>query len=199
LEWISKIIEIAKLPTKFILSIFAVSVVLLFLPKNLLISLYVNEFTDKYGIYIGITALMSGVLLIVEIFTYFYNMLQKRINRKTINKRSLKRIETLDQEEKAVLREFFLRGRNTVKLPKDHPVVEGLLHSGILKLVGSYGRMSSFGMLYSMEISNLIREDLIYEIIGMPNGEPTEQEIEFLRSNRPEFMLSIEREELLFG
>jgi len=198
LEWISKIIEAARLPTKFILCVFAVTVALLFLPQNLLISLHLKEFTDKYGIYIGITALGSGSLLFVEILIYFWNAVQKKVNRRRIYKKALERIKNLDPAEKAVLREFFLQGRNTIKLPMDHPVVAGLLHSGILQLVGSHGRMSLAGMLFSMKISDFIREHLTYEIIELPEGQPTEKDIEFLRNNRPEFMSSIEREDSLF-
>lgn len=187
-----------KLPTKFILGIFVVTVVLLFLPQDLLIDLHLKEFTDKYSIYIAITALGSGALLFVEILIYFSNAVQKKVNNRRIYKKALKRVKNLDPAEKAVLREFFLQGRNTIKLPMDNPVVAGLLYSGILQLVGSHGRMSLVGKLFSMKISDFIREHLTYKIIELPKGQPTEKDIEFLRNNRPEFMSSIEREDSLF-
>ena len=198
MEWITKIIEAARLPIKSILWIFVVTVALLFLPQDLLVSFHLKEFTDKYGIYISITALCSGVLLFIEILIYFWNATQKKVNRRRIYKKAIERTKNLDPTEKAVLREFFLQGRNTIKLPMDHPVVAGLLHSSILQLVGSHGRMSLAGMLFSMKISDFIRKHLTYEIIELPKGKPTEKDIEFLRENRPEFMSSIEREDSLF-
>jgi len=199
LDWIKNIIEAAKLPTKFILCIFAVSIALIFLPENLLISSHLKEFADKYGIYIGITALVSGSLLFTEAVIYIWNLIRNTVNKRKIDKMALERIKNLDPAEKAVLREFFLQGRNTIKLPMDHPVIAGLLHNGILQLVGTHGRMSLAGMLFNMKMSDLVREHLTYEIIELPKGQPTQEDIEFLRQNRPEFISSIEREDSIFN
>ncbi|MCK5607444.1 superinfection exclusion B family protein [Candidatus Pacearchaeota archaeon] len=199
MEWISKIIEAAKLPTKFILSIFLVAVALLFLPQELLSNLHLKEFIDKYGLYIGITALGSGTLLFMEILIHIWKTAQNKINHRKIKKAAFERVQKLDSAEKAVLREFFLQGQNTIKLPMDHPIVAGLLSSGILRMVGSHGRMSLAGMLFSMQISDFIREHLTYELLELPQSQATQTEIEFLRNNRPSFMSSIQEEESIFN
>jgi len=198
-EWISKLIEAAKLPTRFILCVFLVAAALLFLPQSLLGSFHLKEFIEKYGLYIGITALGSGALLLFDFIIYSWKATKNTIGHRKIKKAALERIQNLDSAEKAVLREFFLQGQNTIKLPMDHPVVAGLLSCGILNFVGSHGRMSLAGMLFSMKISNFIREQLTSELLELPTSQPTQDEIKFLRNNRPSFMSNIHREDSLFN
>lgn len=103
----------------------------------------------------------------------------------------------LDHAEKSVLREFYIQGQNTIKLPMDHPVVAGLLSSGVLSIVSQHGKHSLAGMLVSMKIPDRLREIITLEMLDLPVGEPSEQDIEFLKENRPPFTRSIQREEAL--
>ena len=199
MEWISKIIEAAKLPTKFIVTIFLVSSAMLFLSDETLLSFKLNTFTDKYGLYIGVTALASGALLLSELVTYVWENFNNKLSSSKLRKSSMKRISNLDQSEKSVLREFYLEGQNTIKLPVDNPVVAGLINAGILEYVGRHGRMSTSGMLFSMKISNFVKSNLTYELIELPNGEPTKEEIDFLKNNRPIFIQNIKREDSIFN
>lgn len=199
MEWISKIIEAVKLLTKFIVVIFSVSFALLFLSEETLTSLKLADFVKKFGLYIGITALTSGVLLTIESISYVWNRVADSISSRKFKKSSLERLNKLDPSEKSVLREFYLQGQNSLKLPMDHPVVAGLINVGIIRLIGQHGRMSAAGMLFSMKISDFVRENLTYDLLDLPSGEPSHQEIEFLKGNRPPFMNSILREESLFN
>ncbi|MGL6500770.1 superinfection exclusion B family protein [Aeromonas dhakensis] len=199
MEWIGKIIEAAKLPTKFIVVIFLVSFALLFLSEEKLTSLKLVDFVKKFGLYIGITTLTSAALLAIESISYIWNRVTDSISSRKFKKSSLERLNKLDPSEKSVLREFYLQGQNSLKLPMDHPVVAGLINVGIIRLIGQHGRMSAAGMLFSMKISDFVRENLTYDLLDLPSGEPSHQEIEFLKSNRPPFMNSILREESLFN
>lgn len=199
MEWISKLIEAAKLPTKFIVVIFFVSAALLCLSEDTLTSFKLAEFSKKFGLYIGITALASGALLLIEAIGYIWNSVTNKISFSKIKKLSLERLNQLDPSEKSVLREFYLQGQNTLKLPMDHPVVAGLINVGILRLIGQHGRMSTAGMLFSMKISDFLRENLTFDLLDLPSGEPSNEEIDFLKNNRPPFMNSILREESLFN
>jgi len=198
-EWISKVLEATKLPTKFIVVIFLASFALLLLPEDNLTSLKLVEFSNKYGIYIGIAALASGALLAVELVGYIWNTINHKVSSRKFKKSSLERLTQLDSSEKSVLREFYLQGQNTLKLPMDHPVVAGLINLGILHLVGQHGRMSAAGMLFSMKISDFVRKNLTYELLDLPSGQPSNEDIEFLKNNRPPFMGSIFREESIFN
>lgn len=199
MEWISKVIEAAKLPTKFIVVIFLVSSALLFLSEEALTSLKLADFAKKFGLYIGITSLTSGALLTIEFISYMWNRITNGVSSRKFKKSSLERLEKLDPSEKSVLREFYLQGQNSLKLPMDHPVVAGLINAGVLRLIGQHGRMSTAGMLFSMKISGFVRENLTYDLLDLPSGKPSHEEIEFLKNNRPPFMNSILREESLFN
>lgn len=198
MEWISKVIEAAKLPTKFIVVIFLVSSALSILSEDSLTSLKLADFANEFGLYIGITSLASGSLLIIEFISYVWNKIKSEVSSRKVKKASLERLDKLDPSEKSVLREFYLQGKNTLRLPMDYPVVAGLINVGVLRLIGQHGRMSSAGMLFSMKISDSVRENLTYELLDLPSGEPTPEEMEFLKNNRPRFMNSIHREESLF-
>lgn len=75
----------------------------------------------------------------------------------------------------------------------------GLINVGTLRLIGQHGRMSTVGMLFSMKISDFVSENLTYDLLDFPSGEPSHDEIEFLKINRPPFMNSILREDSLFS
>ncbi|WP_305814118.1 super-infection exclusion protein B [Photobacterium leiognathi] len=122
-----------------------------------------------------------------------------KLLRENLKRLLLDRLEKLDPREKSVLREYYLQGQNTIKLPMDHPVVAGLINVGVLQLIGQHGRMSTAGMLFSMKISDFVRENLTNDLLDLPSGEPSHEEIDFLKNNRPPFMNSILREESLFN
>ena len=130
MEWISKIIEALKLPVKFILCIFIVSSILLYIPKEFAEKIHLTKFIERFGLYIGIVFLATGALLIIELIIYTYKTIRKKATYKKIKKNALERIANLDFAEKAILREFYIQGQNTIKLPMDHPVVAGLLSCG---------------------------------------------------------------------
>ena len=199
MEWISEMIKVTKIPTKFIIVIFLVSSALSFLPEEALTDLKLAEFSKKFGLYIGITTLATCFILLMELITHnwkYYNILSSSIKFK---KSTLHRLNQLDMSEKSVLREFYLQGQNTLKFPMDHPVIAGLISAGILRLVGQHGKMSTAGMLFSMKISDFAREKLNNELLDLPNGQPSEKDLNFLKNNRPSFIALIHREESLFN
>lgn len=199
MEWWANIVEAAKLPTKFIVVIFLVSLGLILIPEAALSAMKLKSFSDKYGLYVGITALSSGALLLIEAATAVWKITNNIIAKSKLSKKVAERMASLDPSEKAVLREFYLQGQNTINLPMDNPVVAGLLNAGVIVLVGRHGRMSLAGMLFSMKIAERAEAYITYDLITLPVGEPTEEELHFLRNNRPQFMSSIQREESIFN
>lgn len=198
-EWFSQIIEISKLPVKVCLFSFLITILLLFLPESLLIKLHLKEFINKYNLYIGITALCSFVLLIIELIIYLWKSRQNSINQDKKKRESLKRIQKLDPAEKAVLREFVLQGQNTIQAPIDNPIITGLLDCGVLEIVGKYGRGMLSGVVWNIKKTDFIQEHLKDEILGIPKCKPTQDEIKFLMENRPSFVKNISKENSLFN
>lgn len=96
-------------------------------------------------------------------------------------------IKNLDQHEKAVLREYYIQGKSTLKIPMDNPTVSGLIDKQILYLVGQYGEKSSEGMLFNFAINEKAREYLTYQILELPTGESSERDFERIRVSRPQW------------
>ena len=197
MEWASKILEAAKLPTKFVVAVFLASTLLLFLSPEIILKLRLEKLLQEYGRYLGIASILSGSVLAIDLIAWLSRKLKKYFLRRKIRNLSKERLKSLDQAEKAVLREFFIQGRNTIKLPMDHPVVAGLLSAGVLTVVGQHGKHSLAGMLFSMKIPDVLSEEFTYEMLDLPAGEPSEEDVEFIRENRPAFMDRIERDEAL--
>ncbi len=66
MEWIAKLFEAAKLPTKFIVSIFLASTIPLFLHSEMVSALRLSEIIDTYGSYMGVVSVLSGSILVIE-------------------------------------------------------------------------------------------------------------------------------------
>lgn len=197
MEWIAKLFEAAKLPTKFIVSIFLASTIPLFLHSEMVSALRLSEIIDTYGSYMGVVSVLSGSILVIEAVLLLIRKAREGYVYRKIIKLSKDRLKMLDHAEKSVLREFYIQGQNTIKLPMDHPVVAGLRSSGILTVVGRHGKHSLAGLLVSMKIPDRLGEDITLEMLELPEDEPSEQDIDFLRENRPSFARFIQRDELL--
>jgi hypothetical protein len=198
MEW-AKVFEILKLPTKFIVPIFLVATGLILLPESALESMRLKEFSDNYGLYFGIASLASGSLLLTEIFTTIWHFVKKLLSKAKYRKKIADRMLQLDASEKSVLREFYLQSQNTIKLPIDHPVVAGLMRSGVVVQVGAHGRRSVAGLVFSMKIADEAEKHITHDLIDFPEGELTFEDEQFLINNRPQFMRSIQREESIFN
>ena len=105
----------------------------------------------------------------------------------------VKAIFQLDHAEKGVLREFFIHGQDTLRMPIDDPTVAGLQTKGFPQIVGGQGQMSLGRMLFPMRISPDVKRLLSARVLGLPEHEPTEAERERLIDARPAFTRQIER------
>ncbi len=170
----------------------------MFLPETMMIKLNLIVFKADYGKYFGISFIGSSGLLILMLGKWIINKVNSKISNAKYRKIILESVQNLDNHEKAVLREFYIQDKNTLKIPMDNPTVSGLVNKHILYLVGQYGEMSVVGMLFNYSISNVARENLTYELLELPIGEPSKQEIEQIRINRPSWMLKLESKQRIF-
>lgn len=199
-SWIDSILKAIKQPKKIIVAIFIVMSALLFLPETLLKQLHLNEFIEKYGLYIGIIFIFSIALLLIELIIFSWSKWKLNKVKDEKKKIILSKLNNLDPIEQAVLREFYINNQNTKKLPLDNPVVAGLLSKGILFQVGRFGEQTLVGMLSSMKISEKAKKYIDIEThLELPNREPTHSEIDFINNSRPDFIIKIEREESRFN
>lgn len=197
MEWLSKILEIAKLSTRIIVWIFILSGTLIFSKKEWLAYLSINNIINNYKEYIGIAFWASGILILLDIFINILERIKRRRAKGKYLLKALNKLTSLDSEEKAVLREFILQGRNTILLPINHPVIFALYQDGIISIVGQYGEISLAGPLYSFKITEEIKHLVPWQLFGLHGGNPTQEEIEFIIKNRPEFIKEIEMKRLI--
>lgn len=101
-----------------------------------------------------------------------------------------KALQQLDSQEKSVLREFYLQGQKTIRMPVDQPVVAGLVRKVIIVQVGQLAEQSIAGMLISVTLAVGVEQKLTSSMIDMPTSK-TNSDIDWLKRNRPKFMPEI--------
>lgn len=193
MKWISSILDIAKIPTKLIFWIFLITGSLLIFPNQWIITFRLDEFLKDYGKYLGIGFIGSWALLIIQIFLWLKNKVNKSKQRKEIESTVSNSIAQLDSHEQSVLREFYIQDKHTLLLPIDNPTIAGLMKKGILNVVASNGEMSLVGMLFSVSITKLASSLINPQIVGLPSGNPSEEQIQQIKDSRPAFTAGIER------
>lgn len=172
-----------------------VSGFLIFLPGNVLEILRLDSFKSNFGGYVGFTFLSSGALLTISLAINIGGWIKNRWEKSNRLSATVQRLQHLDSQEKAVLREFFCQGQNTIQLPISQTVVAGLLEKGILCRVGTLLEKSVAGFLSPVQITENIRNLITFELIDIPvsfQGEPNPIDIEIIQSSRPEFIQDIE-------
>jgi hypothetical protein len=108
------------------------------------------------------------------------------------NKRSIETIEAkvklLDPAERALLREFFLQGATILTLPQDELAVRSLVETQILEVVGNVRHYAIQGPTAEYKISMRARIYLNRDVLRLPAGEPSKEELSNLIKARPQFV-----------
>jgi len=192
MEWLSKIVDIIKIPIKYFWMIFLMSLFLISLPDSWLNNIKLLDFRNSYHLYISLALIITLCLITVESSLFIYRKIKSNFSLKNYKKNLLTNLTRLDPQEQSVLREFFLQNQNTLRLPYDEPIVAGLIKKGILKIIGQLGEKSLAGVLLPIEINPIIKDDILPEQIHFPTSNPlTKEDEEFLLNNRPDFMPEI--------
>jgi hypothetical protein len=137
-------------------------------------------------IFAGIS-LICMMILILAVFKYLWNRIL-RLGRAWNKRHQLRRdIKWLDEDEKAVLREFVLQEKNSIELPVEDKTVAGLIRKDILEPIGSKGEYSVRGMMLPAMITPSAKKCLKLKMLGMPpvlNDETRKA----LINSRPKFI-----------
>jgi hypothetical protein len=196
-ELLSKLFDIGKLPSKVVALVCFVSAMLLFAPDKIQDSLHTKSAVSEHGSYVGLLFITSTALLGINIFIWLSKHATHAITRRRIRRNVVKAIARLDRAEAIILREFMIQQKQTIMLPIDEPVVAGLLNKRIIGQVSTVGRRSIAGMLFPVALDPDFVDGLRPDHLGLPLGEPTESDIQRIRSERPPFMDEIARIESL--
>jgi hypothetical protein len=149
MDWIPKITDLAKVPTKVFAVIALTTGSALFLPTPILKRLSMDSIPAPWGVIVGIAFLISAAMVVVNCIGWFVRR-RRSIQRSDVQSLEMvAKLGNLDAEEQAILREFVVFRRSTLGLPVDNPTVAGLRASGVIRLVGTMGKGSRFGVFFS--------------------------------------------------
>jgi len=197
MEWFSKLFEVDKLPFKVVFLTTVISGLVAFSPLTWLSSLQLDGFKNEYGVFIGITFLASSGLTLTNIVIYVFRLIRGEYQKMQWKAGLTHKLETLDHSEQAILREFYIQGKYTIEIPVNNPSVVGLMNKGIVVLAGKYGEHSLSGMLFPCAIIEDARNRLTNKILGLPDGTPSEEDMNRIKESRPAFTRDIERRDWL--
>jgi hypothetical protein len=113
-------------------------------------------------------------------------------------RRMADRVDALDAAEQAVLREFFLQGRNTIAVPVNDLAVAGLLTEGVLAQVGGQMQPTPKGLVAAVRIDPAFRRHLEPDAVGLSSWSPAEAERRRLLQARPAFVGEVARWDAIF-
>ena len=202
MEWLSRITDLAKVPTRFFAVLAIASGLLIFLPLSWLSQMSITQIREGYAPYIGAAFVLSISLLVVELGIWFYGRNQRERQKKTAESAVQNSMLELDGAEKTVLREFFIKSTKSLRLPIDQPAVASLLNTGVLVHATSSGVRTTVGSVFSLSLSKPAQAllsptllDLGPFIIHTDDGKwgLTEEGENWLMANRPRFILELER------
>lgn len=197
-SWIKNIFDLNRLPARIVFVIWVTAFILVFASDSFLDMLSLKDFKIAYKKFIGISFLISTGLLVVMIFTWGSSKINLSLSKKKWNRKLNDLISSIDMHEKAVLREFYIQGKSTLKLPYEDSTVSGLVHKGILLQVGEIGSMSMVGMILSFKINEKAMEHITYELLNLPKGESSPEQIEYISRNRPRWVAELDKHMNLF-
>lgn len=202
MEWLSKIVDLAKIPTKFIGSVAVVCAIVLLLPEPALEKVALLQVREDFGQYFGLGLLISSSILLIELGILVYRRVRAHYAGRWLKQHIREYLNGLDVSEKAVLREFFLASARTIKLPIEQPAVSSLMNAGVLEQSSTLGSRTTVGSIFSVSLSDETEAHLNPELVDIDqfvlhtdDGKwyLNEEGQQWVLNNRPSFMHELQR------
>ena len=198
MEFLAKIFDITKLPSKFFAWVSLLSGIYVFLPKDAIQKLNLGGFPPEYKAYAGVALVASLSFLCINLSIWLWNSLTGAWKRRGYKKGVAKSLQDLDRDEVAVLREFFIQGRHVIELPIDHPAVTGLINKHVVRVTGNAGYRDIAGSVFPVRLSDVAKSLVTADLLSIPL-QPTGQDENRIRNERPNFIRQIEKVDQLRG
>ena len=194
----SKVFDILKSP-KLLIWVALTSILFLYIPVSIVPYSEYQNLKNQYGIWVLLILISSISMLTIEAVIYLYNHVKKISNLNRYKKRIRDRLESLSEDEKAILREFIIQDRNLIKLPIDNANVSSLVDVGVIKLskrLFEFHHGRSLGLFSLTETASLF---ISQELLGFPEEGPTPENIEKIKKMRPHFAVEIEHKDRIWN
>ncbi|MBO6132057.1 MAG: superinfection exclusion B family protein [Treponema sp.] len=202
MEWFTKLIEWLKLPTKIIAFIALMSCAFLFLPSKIIETLKLQDFIDLYGKYFGVVFIVASSYLLFIFLGFVFSKvksmfinLKNNKNAKENSKIKKQQIQSalcdLTQSEKCLLREFYLQGKDVIKVIYANEDVISLINKEIIYYASECGERYIFGTVVNVRLNDYVKKSLSLPLLGLP-AEPTKSDLERCAKERPAFIWQIQ-------
>lgn len=148
-----KIFDIMKsiqvTPLSILVSLVLVIGLILFLPNDIATQLSINEFRGRYRIYLGPSFLILLFMVAARIIASIGRWIKNKIRKHRNEKMRLDMLLGLTIDEKELLSQFIVEGKNTVTCPIDDGVAGGLLAKRIIYRASNAGNLL-YGFPYNL-------------------------------------------------
>ncbi|OZV12381.1 hypothetical protein CIW83_09815 [Tissierella sp. P1] len=118
--------EVFSLPFRIYFSVLVGLGLLLFLPSGIIGKLYLDEFLNKYGIYVGFAFIILFSIVVFSIIGKIFILIKNKYSNYKFNRNKDKVLEGLNPNEKAILYLFYKSETNTLYLPYNDGLVAKL-------------------------------------------------------------------------
>lgn len=170
---------------RFLIISFAVSGILLFSPEPLLQKFKLESLVNNYGPLISLICLITFSYFFAVIGGYIWNQCSTQVQQRKAMQRAELKASSLDHEERALLREFFLQRTRTLQLPIHQEAVQRLTRSHILVNIEGY---SCDEPIQKFAIASAARRFITSNNLRLPINELTEEDIRYFKAARPEYI-----------
>ncbi len=164
---------------------FIASSVLLFSPTSWLNQLHLNGVMQSHGTFISLIYLVTFCYFLLLLFSFGWNHLYQIIAMRRAERLAEAKASCFDNEERALLREFFLQRTSSLILPIDQDAVQRLLKSCVLQNVESEPSVEPkqrFG------IAPTARKFITSNNLRLPVHDLTEDDIRYFKASRPDYI-----------
>ncbi|GGI78346.1 hypothetical protein GCM10009332_14680 [Shewanella gelidii] len=161
---------------------------LLALPGSTLSILRLDQFVSSNAHFIGLGMIVGFAYLISGVLNLALDASIAHLTQKKVIQTVESKVLLLDPAERALLREFFLQGSTKLTLPQDEEAVKSLIKSSILECLGNERHYAIHGPTADYKISMHAREYLNRQVLRLPAGEPSQEEMQLLIRSRPHFV-----------
>ncbi|MGX9459905.1 superinfection exclusion B family protein [Shewanella sp. A14] len=161
---------------------------LLFAPKDFLAVLSLDQLVNQYSQFIGLGLIIGVAYFLSQIFAFVVDELIVHLRQKRTVETIEVKVKLLDPAERALLREFFLQGQTILTLPQNELAVKNLVQTSILEMLGNERHYAIQGPTAEYKISMQARNYLNRDVLRLPAGEPSAEEMTYLIKTRPHFI-----------
>lgn len=184
IKWLSP----QKLMFRIMLWLLLTCLTLLFIPNGVLSLISLDKFVPEHAHFIGLGLIVAVAYFLSQLINLGLDESIRHLSDKRVTETIEAKVKLLDRAERALLREFFLQGSTILTLPQNETAVKSLLNACILENLGNERHYAIQGPTADYKIAMKARSYLNRDVLRLPAGEPSEEEMQSLIKARPQFL-----------